>query len=95
MHDAETPRVQLVPQTIADVRAMVDAMSPTDRAMLSPEWLARLDGRAAVDQWTFGYRIVDRVSHTPMGQCGFITFIYNFVGLRTERNHRAIAPICG
>jgi [ribosomal protein S5]-alanine N-acetyltransferase len=66
----ETHRLTLVPQTLAEVRAMIDGMSPSDRAEVSPQWLALLDDPAAA-AWTLGFAIVERASGAAVGNCGF------------------------
>lgn len=66
----ETDRLMLVPQTLAEVRAMIAGMSPSDRAEVSPQWLALLDDPAAA-KWTLGFAIVERASGDPVGNCGF------------------------
>ena len=50
--------VRLVPQSVEDARAMVEAMSPGDRAQVSPEWLARVYSAAGADEWKLGYAVV-------------------------------------
>jgi len=49
---------------------MVEAMSPSDRAQVSPRWLARLND-PAVDHWTLGYTMVREDDGTAVGHCGF------------------------
>ena len=66
----ETQRLTLVPQTLAEVRAMIDGMSSSDRAEVSPQWLALLDDPAAA-AWTLGFAIVERASGAAVGNCGF------------------------
>ena len=48
---------------------MVDALSPEDRAHLSPDWLARLNDSA--DVWTLGFSLVLRNSGDAVGMGGF------------------------
>ncbi len=66
----ETHLLTLVPQTLAEVRAMIDGMSPSDRAEVSPHWLALLDDPTAA-KWTLGFAIVERGSGAAVGNCGF------------------------
>jgi RimJ/RimL family protein N-acetyltransferase len=66
----ETPRLTLVPQTVAGVRAMVAAMAPADRAEVSEEWLARLEEPGA-EPWMLGFALVERASGAEVGSSGF------------------------
>ena len=50
---------------------MVDAMTPSDRAQVSQEWLARIYSSSSVDQWTLGYTLVRLKDVAAVGQCGF------------------------
>jgi RimJ/RimL family protein N-acetyltransferase len=62
--------LQLVPKTASDAQAMVEAMSPADRAQVSPEWLARIYA-PDVDAWTLGYTVIRTADGVHVGQCGF------------------------
>jgi len=66
----ETRRLRLIPKTVAEVRAQVDAMNAEQRAQLSSAWLAQLDA-ATVDLWTLGFDIMDRDTDAVVGTCGF------------------------
>src|ERR1700675_3728684 len=66
----ETRRLRLVPKTLAEVRAQIDAMNADQRAELSPGWLAQLKG-TSVDLWTLGFAIVDPGTDAVVGACGF------------------------
>jgi RimJ/RimL family protein N-acetyltransferase len=66
----ETPRLKLVPKTLAEVRAWVEAADADLRAQLSSAWLAQLDSPDA-DYWTLGFAIVHRGTGAVVGGCGF------------------------
>jgi ribosomal-protein-alanine N-acetyltransferase len=66
----QTKNLKLVPQTLEEVRAMVEAMTPSEKAELSADWLAGLHASIFVDQWTLGFSLVHRDS-TVVGSCGF------------------------
>jgi ribosomal-protein-alanine N-acetyltransferase len=66
----QTKNLKLVPQTLEEVRAMVEAMTPSEQAELSADWLAGLHASILVDQWTLGFSLVHRDS-TVVGSCGF------------------------
>ena len=65
------PSVELVAQTPAEVRAMIDAMPPEVRAQLSTEWLALLEESTTADPWVFGFVARHRSTGTVVGQGGF------------------------
>src|SRR5215813_14908231 len=67
----ESERVTLVLQTTEKVLANIEAMSPADRAQVSPEWLAQLRASAGNDPWTHAFRIMDRRSDAMIGTCAF------------------------
>ena len=43
--DLSTNNPRLVPKSLADVRAMIEAMNADKKAQLSADWLAMLHGR--------------------------------------------------
>jgi RimJ/RimL family protein N-acetyltransferase len=61
----------LVPQTREEVRANIEQMQPHEKAQLSRDWLALLDGSASVDPWIHGFVLVHRTSGSVIGRCGF------------------------
>jgi RimJ/RimL family protein N-acetyltransferase len=63
--------LRLVPKTVEDARAMVEAMTPSDRAQVSQEWLARINSSSGGDQWTLGYTLVLLDGGAEVGHCGF------------------------
>ena len=67
----QTKSLRLVLQTLEEARAAVEAMSPADRAHVSPDWLARLDALTSPDPWTLGFSLVHRDSDTVVGSAGF------------------------
>jgi [ribosomal protein S5]-alanine N-acetyltransferase len=66
----DTARLQLVLDSTDAVLARIDAMSPADRAEVSPEWVARLRA-SAPSAWTHGFRAVERATNTAVGSCAF------------------------
>lgn len=67
----QTKSLELVPQELEDVRAMVVAMGPAERAQLSADWLARLDAATSSDPWLLGFSLVQRGTGLAVGRCGF------------------------
>jgi RimJ/RimL family protein N-acetyltransferase len=67
----QTSSLELVPQTLEEVRAMVEAMSPAEKAQLSADWLARLHASTSEDPWTHGFSLVHRGTGIAIGRCGF------------------------
>lgn len=66
----ETPRLQLVLDTTEAVLARIDAMSPADRAEVSPEWIARMRDSSPTP-WTHGFTVLTRERDEAIGSCGF------------------------
>ncbi|MEO8020079.1 MAG: GNAT family N-acetyltransferase [Pseudomonadota bacterium] len=66
-----TANLRLVPQTRADVTAMIDAMSPAEKAQLSADWLARYHASTVPDPWVHGFKVVHRDSGVEVGSCLF------------------------
>jgi RimJ/RimL family protein N-acetyltransferase len=65
-----TARLRLTLESTEVVLARIDAMSPTDRAEVSTEWLARMR-QAEPSAWTHGFAIVDAMTGTVVGSCGY------------------------
>ena len=66
-----TAHLDLVLRTPAEVIAQIEAMSPADRAEVSPDWLARVRVAAEGDPWLTGFAVVERASGLAVGSCGF------------------------
>jgi len=62
---------KLVAQSREDVRSMIEGMSPSERAELSDEWLARFHASGEMDPWVHGFRVVHRESGDSVGACMF------------------------
>ena len=67
----QTNSLKLVPLTLEEVRAWVDAMDPSEKAELSADWLARLHASTSADPWTHGFSLVHRDSDIVVGKSGF------------------------
>jgi RimJ/RimL family protein N-acetyltransferase len=66
-----TDNLKLLLQTTEQVLASIDAMSPSDRAEVSPEWLARINASSSSDPWLHGFAVTHRESGAAIGSCGF------------------------
>jgi ribosomal-protein-alanine N-acetyltransferase len=66
-----TDNLKLLLQTTEQVLASIDAMSPADRAEVSPEWLARMQASSSSDPWLHGFAVTHRESGVIIGSCGF------------------------
>ncbi|HZI42857.1 MAG TPA: GNAT family N-acetyltransferase [Gemmatimonadaceae bacterium] len=66
----ETPRLRLVLDSTEAVLARIDALSPADRAEVSPEWLARMRS-SAPSPWTHGFTAFDRTNDRAVGGGGY------------------------
>ena len=71
LRELHTAHLKLVPKTREQVRADIAAMSPADKAQLSPVWLTRVASSARVDPWVHGYSLVERGTDAVVGSCGF------------------------
>jgi [ribosomal protein S5]-alanine N-acetyltransferase len=67
----QTKNLKLIPQTLEDARAMVERMTPSEKAELSADWLARLHASTSADPWTLGFSMVHLDSNAVVGTCGF------------------------
>ena len=66
-----TKTLILNPLTREETLAMVEAMSPENRAEVSEEWLAALRASASIDPWRHGFSMVHQATGHTVGQCGF------------------------
>jgi RimJ/RimL family protein N-acetyltransferase len=66
-----TKSLRLIPQTLEEVRAMVETMSAEDKAQLSADWLAQLHAATSADPWVLGFVLVHRESDIIVGKVGF------------------------
>jgi RimJ/RimL family protein N-acetyltransferase len=66
-----TENLELLLQSSEQVLASIDAMSPADRAEVSPDWLARVKSSTSADPWTHGFAVVQRGSGTVVGMCAY------------------------
>ena len=67
----QTERLALELEPTEAVLARIAAMSPADRAEVSPEWLARLRAAPTSSPWTHGFILVERATGAGVGSCGF------------------------
>jgi [ribosomal protein S5]-alanine N-acetyltransferase len=67
----QTKSLKLIPVTLEDIHAMIEAMSPSEKAELSADWLARLHASTSADPWTHGFSMVHRETGIAIGKCGF------------------------
>jgi [ribosomal protein S5]-alanine N-acetyltransferase len=66
-----TTSLELVLQTPDEVLAWVASLPPSDRAEVSPHWIARVRTTAAGDPWALSFAAVDRASGSAVGGCTF------------------------
>ena len=66
-----TENLELLLQSSEEVLASIDAMSPADRAEVSPDWLARVKASTSSDPWTHGFAVAQRASGTIVGMCAY------------------------
>src|SRR5437773_10716686 len=66
----ETPRLRLILESTEAALARIDAMSPADRAEVSPDWLARVR-TATPSPWTHGFELFEPTAAVVVGGCGY------------------------
>lgn len=69
--ELDTKRLKLVLQTRNEVEQMIDAMPESDRALISPDWIARMRSAKAGDPWAFAFRVFSRETGFVVGTCSF------------------------
>lgn len=69
--DLETKNLRLVSKTLADVYAMIEAMTAGEKAQLSADWLALVRGAVSADPWIHGFSMVHRDNDVVVGMAGF------------------------
>jgi ribosomal-protein-alanine N-acetyltransferase len=67
----QTRNLKLVPQTLEQVHATVEAMTPAEKAELSADWLAQLHASTSADPWIHGFSLLLRDTDTVVGKAGF------------------------
>jgi len=51
----QTSRLELRPKTRADVEAMIEAMTPNERAQISAKWMALFRASETANPWIYGF----------------------------------------
>lgn len=69
--DIETENLRLVVREPAEVLTWIDAMSASDQAEISADWIARVRAATSADPWTCGFVMVHRASDAAVGSCGY------------------------
>jgi [ribosomal protein S5]-alanine N-acetyltransferase len=67
----QTKNLKLVPKTLEEVLAMIESMTPSEKAELSADWLAQLHASTSADPWVYGFSMVHRDTDTIVGTAGF------------------------
>lgn len=68
---AEESTTQLIAQNREDVLAMIESMSPEEKAQLSADWMAQFQASSEMNPWVHGFRLVHRENGTVVGSCMF------------------------
>lgn len=66
-----TENLELLLHTPQELLASIEAMSPADRAEVSPDWLAKAMAVTVADPWMHGFAIVHRATKAVIGSCGY------------------------
>ena len=67
----ETRNLTLVLQTPEEIRALIDGMTPSEKAELSTDWLTLVDSATSADPWIHGFALIQRTDNAVVGRCGF------------------------
>ena len=67
----ETRNLTLVLQTPEETHALIDAMTPSEKAELSADWLALVDSVTSADPWIHRFALIQRAGNAVVGSCGF------------------------
>jgi len=67
----ETPSLKVVLESPEGVRARIEAMSPSQKAEVSADWLALVESATWADPWIHGFALVQRTDDAVVGSCGF------------------------
>jgi ribosomal-protein-alanine N-acetyltransferase len=67
----QTENLKLVVREPDEVLTWIGAMSASDRAEISADWLARIRAAKSADPWICGFVIVHRASDAVIGSCGY------------------------
>lgn len=71
MTPLKTSRLNLVPNSPEQLRAMIDSLPPDQKAEMSPDWLARAQAATTSDPWLHGFTIHLLEGNAPVGSVGF------------------------
>lgn len=66
-----TANLDLVLQTPDELLARIEALSPAERAEVSPDWLARVRVTTPGDPWALGFSVIERATGANVGDCGY------------------------
>lgn len=67
----QTESLRLILQSTEEILAYIESLSPTDKAEISPHWLARVQASTTADPWTHGFSMVGRTSSAVIGNCAY------------------------
>ena len=69
--EIHTENLTLALQSPEETLASIEGMDPSDRAEVSPEWLARVKATSEANPWIHGFAAVHRASGAVVGGCGY------------------------
>ncbi len=67
----ETSNLTLVLQSLEDILALIDGMTPSEKTELSADWLALVDSATSANPWIHGFALVQQADNAVVGNCGF------------------------
>ena len=66
-----TRNLELVLQTPEETAALIDGMTPSEKAELSADWLAQIQSATSSNPWLHGFTLIQRARDAVIGSCGF------------------------
>ena len=69
--EIQTENLRLKLQTRDETLAFIDALSPTERAEVSADWLARVHELTEPNPWALAFAVVHRADANVIGSCGY------------------------
>ena len=67
----ETKSLTLTLRSPEETRTAIDALSPSEKSEISPEWLARIAAATTADPWLHGFALIERGTGAVVGAAGF------------------------
>ena len=67
----QTESLKLILQSRDEVESMIEAMTASERAQVSPDWLIGVRAAEEPSPWVFPFRVVNSETNAVVGSCSF------------------------